>query len=62
MPAPPMEPASEPEPEPKRRGWQFWVAVGCGCLTALACLAGAIGLGVYLWNAPVEFWQSIGLG
>ncbi|HLE30189.1 MAG TPA: FHA domain-containing protein [Anaerolineales bacterium] len=62
MPAPPPISEGAPEPEPKKRGPMFWLAVGCGCLTALACLAGAIALGVYLWNAPPEFWQSIGLG
>ena len=47
--------------EPKKRGPLFYAAIGCGCLTLLACAA-LIPLAIFLWNAPLEFWQSIGLG
>ncbi len=60
--SPAMPSVLEGEPEAKKRGPLFWAAVGCGCLTLLACSVVSVAVGVYLWNAPVEFWQSIGLG
>ena len=77
LPAAPPPPAPEPaparesqglpsglegEPEAKKRGPLFWAAVGCGCLTLLACSVVFVAVGFSLWNAPLEFWQSIGLG
>ncbi len=71
FPPPPTLPASQistgpfiadaPSAEPKKRGVLFYAALGCGCLTLLAC-AVLIPLALFLWNAPVEFWQSLGLG
>ena len=47
------------EPAPAKRGPMRWIGIGCGCLTVLACAVG-IPVGLFLWNAPASFWQSLG--
>lgn len=50
-------PAPPPAVEEKRGGWR-WLWVTCGCLIALGILI-LLAVAVYLWFAPVEFWQRL---
>ncbi len=65
-PPPPMEaysprmdtgPLDAPPPEKKSNRVRYLLA-GCGCLLLLVC----IGVAVFLWMAPCEFYESLGLG
>ena len=54
FPPPPLEMESEPV---QRSNTGRWILAGCGCLFVLAC----VGLAIFLWNAPCEFYESIGV-
>ncbi|MCX6026781.1 MAG: FHA domain-containing protein [Chloroflexi bacterium] len=51
----PPPPAAAAAPAEKKGGRNRTLLIGCGCLLLVVCAA----VGIYLYFAPVEFWQAI---